>query len=486
MTDDAELLRRYAENRDEGAFAELVRRRLGLVYHAALRQCGGDAHRAEDVAQAVFTDLARKAAQLARRPVLAGWLHTSTRYAASQAVRTEARRQAREQEARAMSEIFNRTNSEAESVAEWERLRPVIDDALHALGERDREAVLLRFFEGRAFADIGAEFFLSEDAARMRVERALDKLRAALVRRGITSTAAALGVALANQAAATAPAGIVASVTGAALAGAAVSGGAGAWVTFLTMSKIKVGIVSAIIVAVAATGVVELRANRELRAELGALRGASDDAGRLQGESQQLNAVLQKFGANNPEVAELTRLRSRIEQLRARPDGVVDSAFKPIANIGRATPQDAYVTFASALNAGDLDAVASLVTFRDDTKESRDAFMASFSEAVRARYRTPERLFAAALFGIQEGVAWPDPAVTFQLMSAAEDHEPGVMRVRLWIHQAGGRESEIRDAFQRTAEGWALVFRPLSNERTAAEIRARIDPLTGAPKPAPK
>ena len=128
MIEDAELLRRYAADRDESAFAELVRRHLGFVYHAALRQCGGDAHRAEDVAQAVFTDLARKAGRLARRPVLAGWLYTSTRYAAAQAVRTEARRQVREQEAHAMNELL--APSPAESAAEWERLRPVIDDEI--------------------------------------------------------------------------------------------------------------------------------------------------------------------------------------------------------------------------------------------------------------------------------------------------------------------------------------------------------------------
>ncbi len=217
MTDDAELLRRYADEKSEDAFAELVRRHLGLVYHAALRQCGGDAHRAQDVAQTVFADVARKARSLARRPALAGWLHTSTRYAAAQAVRGEVRRQRREQEAHAMNEILAKANGD-DAAAEWERMRPVIDEALHALGERDRDAVLARFFEGRAFAEIGARLALSEDAARMRVERALEKLRVALGKRGITSTAAALALALANQAGAAVPAGLAASVTGAALA----------------------------------------------------------------------------------------------------------------------------------------------------------------------------------------------------------------------------------------------------------------------------
>jgi RNA polymerase sigma factor (sigma-70 family) len=238
--EDHRLLGRYAAARDEAAFTELVRRHLGFVYHAALRQCGGDAYRAEDVAQAVFTDLARKAEQLARRPVLAGWLYTSTRYAAAQAVRGEARRQAREREAQAMNEILS--DPDAASAAEWERLRPAIDDALHALSERDREAVLLRFFEGRAFANVGRKLLLSEDAARMRVERALEKMRTVLARHGVTSTSAALATALASQAAATAPAGLAVSIAGSAMSGAAVAGAGSlaAVIAFMSASKITV------------------------------------------------------------------------------------------------------------------------------------------------------------------------------------------------------------------------------------------------------
>ncbi len=476
---DAELLRAYADEKSEPAFGELVRRRVNLVYSIALRQCGGDAHFAEDVAQRVFTDLARKARQLSGHAVLGGWLYRSAQFAASDLVRAERRRRVREQEASAMQEIFS--SPQPGSDADWQKLAPVLDQAIGELGERDRDAVVLRFFEGRPFAEIGATLRLTEDAARMRVERALEKLRAGLDRRGINSTAAALGVALANQAAATAPAGVAASVAGAALAGAAGSGGA--WLAIFTMSKIKLGIVSAIVVAGLATAVVEVRANRDLRAELGALRAGGDEVVRWERDNKQLSAALQKFGANNPEVGELARLQARMAALRARPDGVTDAAFKPIANVGRATPQDAYMTFAAALNAGDLDGVARLVTFLDDSMESRDAFMASLSEAVRARYRTPERVFAAGLFGIQDRTAWPDPAVTCQVVSVTEDHGPGVMRVRLWVHQAGGRESEIRDTLQRTADGWALMFRPLTVEKDAAYVRSRLDPVTGDPRP---
>src|SRR5476651_619018 len=121
MIADSELLRRYAEEASEEAFAELVRRHLNLVYAAAIRQVG-DAHRAEDVVQAVFTDLARKAAALWRRPVLVSWLYTSTRFAAAKAVRADQRRQVREQEAQTMNELL----STPETPADWDRLRPVL------------------------------------------------------------------------------------------------------------------------------------------------------------------------------------------------------------------------------------------------------------------------------------------------------------------------------------------------------------------------
>ncbi len=472
MTDDAELLRRYAGNRDKDAFAELVRRHFGLVYHAALRQCGGDAHRAEDVAQAVFTDLARKAEKLARRPVLAGWLYTSTRYAAGQAVRTEVRRQAREQEVHAMNEILS--NSTAEPAAEWERLRPVIDDALHALGERDREAVLLRFFEDRAFADVGTKLFLSEDAARMRVERALEKLRAALVRRGITSTTAALGVALANQAGVAAPAGLATTVTGSALAGAA-SGGAGAWLAFLTMSKIKAGIVGAILVAAVATGLVELRANRDLRAELGALRSSDDEVAHLRRANRQVGASLQRLGGKNPEADELGRLHARIAQLEARPDGVVDAELQPPQNLGRATPSAAFETFAWAVDRHDLDLIGTFFTFSDDTAENRQAFMANFSEVVRARYRTPERLCAAVCFNT------PDPGVAMQVTSITEDRGPDQVKINIWIRSASGREFAGHDTYVRRADGWALKPVSLADPAIVALALSRLDPVTGNP-----
>src|SRR5882757_2180865 len=129
MIDDAELLRRYAEEHSEAAFADLVQRHLDLVYSTALRQLRGDAHLAQDVAQLVFTALARKAASLAGRTTLAGWLYLSTHHAAAQAVRSAQRRHTREKEAHVMQELF----SNPDSATDWDRVRPVLDDAMRHL-----------------------------------------------------------------------------------------------------------------------------------------------------------------------------------------------------------------------------------------------------------------------------------------------------------------------------------------------------------------
>ena len=204
MTPDCELLRRFAETNSEDAFAELVRRHLNLVYSAALRQVNGDAHLAQDVAQSVFTDLARKAAPLSRRAVLTGWLYTSAYFAAAKVVRTETRRRTREQEAHTMRELLHDPASDVD----WDQLHSVLDEAMHKLKDGDREAILLRYFEKRPLAEIGAKFGVNENTARMRVERALEKLRAQLIRRGVTTTAAALSTAITVNAIQVAPAGL--------------------------------------------------------------------------------------------------------------------------------------------------------------------------------------------------------------------------------------------------------------------------------------
>jgi RNA polymerase sigma factor (sigma-70 family) len=241
MIDDGSLLSRYIEEGSQEAFAELVSRHVNLVYFAALRRVGGDKHLADDVTQSVFADLARKAPTLKDRTLLAGWLYTSTRFAAAQAVRTEQRRRTHEQEAHDMQEIHSTP------VSDWRQLKPVIDDAMDELSEHDREAVLLRFFENRPLAEIGAKFSLSADAARMRIDRALEKLRGSLAKRGIASTSAALAAAFASQSGMAAPAGLVASiiarVLGQASATTATTIGLGKIMTGVALVGLGIGLV---------------------------------------------------------------------------------------------------------------------------------------------------------------------------------------------------------------------------------------------------
>ncbi|HEX3797918.1 MAG TPA: sigma-70 family RNA polymerase sigma factor [Verrucomicrobiae bacterium] len=218
MTPDIELLTQYVKRRDEATFAELVRRHLDHVYSTALRLVSGDAHLAEDVCQLVFADLARKADSLANCNALSSWLHVSARFAAAKLVRTEQRRRQREQATLAMPSTT--PNSEPD----WDQVRPILDETIAELDDADRDALSLRYFEKKPFTEVGSALGVSENAARMRVDRAVDKLRSRLALRGITSTLAALGTALAQEIVAPAPAALGAKIVGQTMAGIGAAG----------------------------------------------------------------------------------------------------------------------------------------------------------------------------------------------------------------------------------------------------------------------
>src|SRR5687767_9258747 len=149
MNDDASLIAAFAANGSEQAFAQLVDRHIALVYSAALRQLGGDAHRAQDATQVVFCELAARAGRLKHHASLAGWLYSTSRFVAARLRRSEERRKGRE----TRFTMSNVADEEPENA--WREIEPFIDEAMNELAERDRQAVILRFFQNQPLSSVG-------------------------------------------------------------------------------------------------------------------------------------------------------------------------------------------------------------------------------------------------------------------------------------------------------------------------------------------
>ena len=254
---DIELIQDYSRHASEEAFAELVRRHIGLVHSAAMRHVGIAAH-AEEVTQAVFIILARKAATLRKDIVLESWLYETTRLTSLSFLRTERRRQHREQEAYMQSTLQPTTNDSV-----WEQLAPLLDDAISRLARKDRDAVVLRFFGTKNLPEVAAALNISPAAAQSRVHRALEKLRRHFLKRGVAASTAVIGVVLSANAAQAAPAALTASVTSTAVAnGAAASGSTGGLVKgalkLMAWTKMKFAVVVGAGVFLAAAGGTEV------------------------------------------------------------------------------------------------------------------------------------------------------------------------------------------------------------------------------------
>ena len=255
-TSDVQLLRAYAAEGSEAAFAELVRRHADLVYSAALRQVDSP-DLARDVTQAVFTDLGRKAAPLAaslpEEATLIGWLHRGARYEALSLRRDEHRR--RQRELHAMAHL----DDTSDPPVDWDALRPCLDEALDELEPADRDALLLRYFENRDLRTVGAALGVSDDAAQKRVARAVDKLRSLLARRGVKTSAAGLAAVISAQAVQAAPTALTTALLSLSAAGVATTATSTTTVATLAMTTTQKLLVGTVLAAALGTGVHEAR-----------------------------------------------------------------------------------------------------------------------------------------------------------------------------------------------------------------------------------
>lgn len=286
MTDCSELLRAYVSQGDEAAFRTLVDCLLPLVYSTALRQVGGNTTLAEEVSQDVFIALARKSQFLVDRPTLAPWLFNATRLSAINKLRREQRRLEREQKAYVMQQIDPRSEE-----IDWDSLRPVIDGLLSQLSPRDQETLFMRFFEGRTFAEIGEKLGIGEDGARLRSNRAIDKINALLAWRRIQSTSAILTGVLATQQSIAVPAGLAATTTTAALSISTAAAGGFAishlLLPLMNTSQILVGSLAVLALAGLGGAFYQSHANRSAATSLAAM---SEERAALRREITELRA----------------------------------------------------------------------------------------------------------------------------------------------------------------------------------------------------
>jgi RNA polymerase sigma factor (sigma-70 family) len=223
--DDSVLLREYSENHSDEAFTGLVARHVNLVYSVAMRHTG-NAHQAEEITQAVFIILSKKAAQLRHDKALSSWLFQTTRLTANNFLRSENRRHHREQEAYMQSVPDESGRDEM-----WQQTSPLLDNAVGGLAEIDRRAIVLRFYEDRNLREVGAALGANEETAKKRVTRALEKLRKIFAKHGVVSTTAIIGGLMSANSVQAAPAGLATTIAATTVKGSVVAA------SILTLAK---------------------------------------------------------------------------------------------------------------------------------------------------------------------------------------------------------------------------------------------------------
>jgi len=486
MTDSQKLLTEYVETGSEPAFRELVTRYLDLVYSAAVRLVDGDTHRAEDVVQTVFADLARMARTLSSEVMLGGWLHRHTCHVAATILRSERRRQSRENQAAEMNALQDHSETNLAQVA------PILDEAINHLGHDDRTAILLRFFEQRDFRAIGRALGTNEDAAQKRVTRALEKLHSLLKHRGLSFSAVTLGTALTTGAVSAAPAGLALGISSAALASAAVTGGT--TVTLLkiiTMTKLKLGIIGAIAVAGVATPlVIQHQAQVRLREENASLRQQAGEKDQLAVENQRLSNQLAEAKTSRPladdQLSELLKLRAEVGTLRnqkqepaqnrqtsapaAKSDTQLqrnlDTPTVPLlpatswANVGTATPEASWQTHRWALAKQDIDTFAQTVAWDPDVKAHAQAMFDAAPESTRQKFGSVDGVLYAMM---NTPGQVPANVTGFGVVSQNVTGDDGTLIVQ--EQHGDGQVKQDPIQFSHFDNGWRILLPPKMLDR---------------------
>jgi len=322
------LVRAYAQGHSEEAFAALVSRHINLVYSVALRQVR-DTHLAEEITQSVFIVLAQKANSLSPSTILSGWLCRTARYISSETLRKQRRRQMREQEAH-MQSIPSQAKPDT-----WMHISPLLEDALNSLGQTDHDAVILRFFEGKELKEVGVLLGLQEDAARMRVNRAVEKLRKFFSKKGIILSAGAMTAAITANSVQSAPAGLVATTISTAISGSVATATATITATkIIAMSALQKMLMGGAVAILVGAVIYQSRQMSQLRSQIKTIRQQQAplvaQIEQLTRERDNTTNRLTSGTVSQTDLDELLKLRNEVTQLRTQTNELTQVKAKSV------------------------------------------------------------------------------------------------------------------------------------------------------------
>jgi RNA polymerase sigma factor (sigma-70 family) len=505
---DLELLAQYTRQQAEDAFAEIVRRHLDLVFSAALRQVRSP-QLAEEVAQSAFTDLARQAHRLAPDTVVTAWLYQVTRRTAIDVVRREGRRQLREQ-------VACELNAMNTTAADWTHIEPLLDEAMQALEETDRTAVLLRYFENKSLREVGQTLGTNEDAARKRVSRAVERLREFFAQRGVTVGASGLIVALSANAVQAAPVGLAVTISTAAaiLAGTTLATTATTTATkVIAMTTLQKTLFGVTLAAAVGTGIYQARQNSRLGEEVQSLHQTltplREEVAQLQTENERLsnlvaqarqparlpvnqfNELLKLRGKAQLSSREIAELKAALAQGTRIPDFVTKSVNEFLDSaadqerraqtngaLGRINRMSAKLGLGPEQQQPVHDIILANADPRADLAMARVTGSMSSLEEIKTRLAK----ILADEDGALAGVLTPEQMTAYQQMMRADEENAGAQAWVAYEKSIMQRELKLSD---EQAEQMSSIFANLkpgsggpgiteySNAREQLEIRLR-------------